>query len=389
VTRARFRTIPARGAHRPHGTTWALARGALHAIAPDPSAPGPMRGLEQEAAFHLQAAHAVPIGNATTALELLLGAMGLPPDAEVLLPALSEPWVPHAVSLAGLRPVPVEIDPRTLHLDPEALATAAGPSSAAVLVQHTAGVPADLDTLTERCAALGLPLVELFGAAIGASWRARPVGAIGLAGVAALEHGQLSTFGGALVTSDHSELVGRLRRAAASLPLADPMRVASRVARGHLRALLSHPSAFRLMSWASPGAPGVAGAEGYARMHPAQAEATRTAFVALEAQVDACRERAAQLRFALPEGAWRQEVPDGSMPAWSQLLVRTRDREGLLTAARDARIELLATPLTDHSGGACPVAAQAARECLALPCHRGLRDRDIERISALVEPYLL
>ena len=76
----RLRRIPSVGAHRPPGTSWALTRGALHAIAPDPAAPGPLRGLAQEAGFHLQARHVVPLGSASVALELLLTALESPPD---------------------------------------------------------------------------------------------------------------------------------------------------------------------------------------------------------------------------------------------------------------------------------------------------------------------
>lgn len=388
----RFRRIPSAGLHRPHGTSWALARGAIHAITPDPAAPGPVRGLEREAGFHLQAGHAVAFGSASAALELLLAAMALPAGAQVLLPAIAQPWVQAAVLAGGCTPVPVDVRPDTLHLDPAALQAAAGPTSAAVLVAHTAGVPCDLDALGSTCRSLRLPLIELFGAAVGARWRCRPVGAHGHAGLAALDCGQLTAFGGALVVSDQDTLVSQLRQALAQHPEPPGWRVAGGIARAHLRALLAHPSAFGLLHRALPArAPASthSSGSGSVRLHPAQAEATRTALAELEPHLDGCRERAAQLRYALPQQAWRQDVPDGALPAWSQLLVRSRDPQACAQAAHRQGVQLRTQVLSDLSQGRCPHAARAAAECVALPCHDGLRDTDIERVSAAVANWLI
>jgi dTDP-4-amino-4,6-dideoxygalactose transaminase len=386
----RLRRIPRFGAHRPTGTSWALARGALHALAPDPSDPGPLRGFEREAGFHLQAAHTVAFGSASTALELLLGALGLPPGARVLCPALAPAWVPTAVQRAGLTLVPVEVDPHTLHLDLEALhATAAG-GAAAVLVVHLGGVPCDMDAASAACKALGLPLIELFGMAVGARWRARPVGAIARAGVASLDGGQLAAFGGAIVASEDDGLVSRLRPMVATLPAPEPWGVAGRVGAGHLRALLSHPSAFGALGWAAPTRllePSDHRQE--PRMHPIQAEALRTAIAALDGHLSACRERAAQLRWGLPEAAWRQEVPDGALPSWSALLVRCREPVACADAAKAAGVQLGRSILHDLSDGRCSHAAQAAAECVQLPCHRHLRDQDIERVLGVVKAWLI
>jgi hypothetical protein len=381
-----LRRIPLRGSHRPHGSSWALTRGMLHALAPDPSSPGPLRGLEREAGFHLQAAHAVAFGGAPTALELLLGSLGLTPGAQVLIPALAPAWVPVAIQRAGLRPGFVDVAPDSLHMDPQRLEAAIGPATAAVLVAHTAGIPCDLDAI--RRAAGRLPLLELFGMALGARWRSRPVGALTLAGVADLEAGQLSTFGGALVVTDDTPLTARLRGRLAGLSEPGTRAVASQLTRAHLDAVLAHPSAFTLLGWARPdrttAEPMVPTA-----LHPAQAEAARTAFAVLDAQLDTCRERAAELRWALPAEAWRQAVPDGALPVWSQLLVRSHDPQACTTAARRRGVQLDPCPLGDISDGACPHAARAAAECVALPCHRHLRPADLSRIGAAVKDWLI
>ena len=63
----------------------------------------------------------------------------------------------------------VDIDPRTLNLDPEAAAAAVGDRTAALLPVHIFGYPADVPAL-ER---LGLPIVEDACEALGRRARRR------------------------------------------------------------------------------------------------------------------------------------------------------------------------------------------------------------------------
>jgi len=387
VATHRFRRIPNSGAHRPHGSSWALLRGALHAFAPDPAAPGPIRGLEQEAGFHLHSRHAVAFGSAHHGLEHTLRALALPSGSTVLLPAIAQAWVHDAVRAAGLAPMLVDIHPDTLHMDLDALQAAKAPNAAAVLVEHTAGVPCDLDATRATCDALGLPMIELFGMAVGGRWRAQPVGSHGRAGVADLDCGLLTAFGGCLVTSEDGALTSRLRASLEGQPEPPALAVAGRIGQGQLRALAARPIAFGLLHRGLPLAdtPGT----GNVRMHPAQAEALRTALALHEAHLDRCRERAAQLRWALGQGVWRQDVPDGALPAWSQLIVRSHDPAGCAQAALDAGIQLGQGPLTVPSDSGCPHAARAAAECIALPCHAGMNDADAERVIAATKSWLI
>ncbi|MEN6406732.1 MAG: DegT/DnrJ/EryC1/StrS family aminotransferase [Thermoguttaceae bacterium] len=73
-----------------------------------------------------------------------LRAMGLPRGAKILMPGYTCMVVPSAVQYAGLTPGYVDIDPKTYNIDPSLLDSAASPDVAALIVQHTYGIPCDM-----------------------------------------------------------------------------------------------------------------------------------------------------------------------------------------------------------------------------------------------------
>ncbi len=92
-----------------------------------------------------------------------LRAMGLPPGSKVLVPGYTCVVVPSAIQYAGLKPVYADIDPQTYNLDPSLLEQRAPPGSgdvAAVIVQHTYGIPAAVSAIQTWAASRGIPLIE-------------------------------------------------------------------------------------------------------------------------------------------------------------------------------------------------------------------------------------
>ncbi len=100
-----------------------------------------------------------------------LRALGLPPGSKVLMPGYTCVVVPAAVQHAGLRPVYVDIDPDTYNLDAKRLDDAAGGGLSAVIVQHTYGIPADMEAIGAWASSRSLPVIEdcchTFGARTG------------------------------------------------------------------------------------------------------------------------------------------------------------------------------------------------------------------------------
>jgi perosamine synthetase len=126
---------------------------------------GPLLGeFEQRFATRLGARHASAVSSGTSGLHLALRAVGVSDGAEVITSPFSFVASANVIVYERARPVFVDIDPRTLTIDPQAAAAAIGPRTAALLPVHIFGWPADIAAL-ER---LELPIVEDACEALGA-----------------------------------------------------------------------------------------------------------------------------------------------------------------------------------------------------------------------------
>ncbi|WP_396447807.1 DegT/DnrJ/EryC1/StrS family aminotransferase [Actinomadura sp.] len=134
--------------------------------------------FEQEFADHLGAAHVVAVASCTTALELCLRALDLPPGSAVLTPSLTFCGAINAILHAGHRPVLVDIDEDTLVPSPETVKAAAGRAApAAMIVQNQGGYPVDVAALAEAAGLDRTRVVEDAAHGPGAARGGRNVGA--------------------------------------------------------------------------------------------------------------------------------------------------------------------------------------------------------------------
>lgn len=119
---------------------------------------------------HLGGAHVVPCANGTDALTLALLSLGLPPGAEVIVPAFTYVATLEAAALLGLKPVLVDVQPDTFNVDPAAVRAALTPRTGAVVAVHLFGQCADLEELPKLCRAAGVALIEDNAQALGATF---------------------------------------------------------------------------------------------------------------------------------------------------------------------------------------------------------------------------
>ena len=137
--------------------------------------------FEHEFAAAAGAAHAVGVGTGTDALAIALRALGIGPGDEVITAPVSAAYTGLAIVMAGAKPVFADVDPRRLTIDPQAIAAAVTPRSAAIVPVHLYGQAADMPAIASVAVRHGLAIVEDCCQAHLATCGGRPVGSFGAA----------------------------------------------------------------------------------------------------------------------------------------------------------------------------------------------------------------
>lgn len=176
--------------------------------------------FERELAAYAGARHAVAAVNGTAALHMCLLLSGVEPGDEVLVPALSFVATANAVRYCHAEPHFVEIEDRSLGIDPVALRRHletvgerrggalynrhSGRRLRALVPMHAFGHPVDLDGLLAVAADFGLALVEDAAESLGSRYHGRHTGAIAPLGALSFNGNKLLTTGGggAILTDD-------------------------------------------------------------------------------------------------------------------------------------------------------------------------------------------
>jgi dTDP-4-amino-4,6-dideoxygalactose transaminase len=177
-----------------------------------------VEALESEIAAYTGAKAGVGCASGTDALWLALLGAGVQPGDAVVTTAFSFFASASAIVRAGARPVFGDIDPHTFNLDPECVRRklkARGHSKcSALLPVHLYGQCADMDGLQAIADEFDLAMVEDAAQAIGARWRGRSAGALGLtAAFSFYPTKNLSAYGEAgMVTTQDSPSAERMRR---------------------------------------------------------------------------------------------------------------------------------------------------------------------------------
>lgn len=139
----------------------------------------------------------------TAALEMAAVLAGVGPGDEVIMPSYTFVSTANAFVLRGAVPVFVDIRPDTLNLDERLVEAAITRRTRAIVVVHYAGVGCEMDPIMELAARHKIVVVEDAAQGILASYRGRPLGAIGDLGALSFHETKniISGEGGALLVN--------------------------------------------------------------------------------------------------------------------------------------------------------------------------------------------
>jgi dTDP-4-amino-4,6-dideoxygalactose transaminase len=190
-----------------------LDRAALRVLGSSTYILGPeLEAFEKEFAAFCETKFCVGVANGLDALHLILRALEIGPNHEVIVPANTyiATWL--AVSYAGATPVPVEPNAQTYNLDPTGIEEAITKKTKAIIPVHLYGQPADMDPINQLANRYDLKVIEDAAQAHGARYKGRRVGGLGSAAGFSFYPGKnLGAMGdaGAITTND-AELAARL-----------------------------------------------------------------------------------------------------------------------------------------------------------------------------------
>jgi dTDP-4-amino-4,6-dideoxygalactose transaminase len=324
--------------------------------------------FESEVAAYCEVPYALGVASGSDALFLILKALGIGQGDEVITCPNSFVATAWVIVAAGAKPVFVDVT-EDYNIDPACLEQAITPHTKAVIPVHLTGRPAEMDPVNDIARKNGLAVVEDAAQAIGARYKGRRVGSLGVAAgfsMHPIKNLGVMGDGGFVTTSDRAlhERIGKLRNHG-----------------------LRNRDECEFWGYNS-------------RLDPLQAAIAILKLRRVDKWNQRCRHIASLYREALGELVWVPRDRGHEEPVYHNFIIQVERREDLVShlANRgvDSRIHY---PIPIHlqkcaadlgySKGAFPVAERLAKRILSLPIYPELTQAEIEHVIASVRSYFL
>lgn len=161
-------------------------------------------GFEQAYAKLNGVGHCLGVSSGTSALTTILGALGIGPGDEVVIPVYTFIATYNVVVLNYALPILVDTDIETFQIDAKKAEAAVTAQTKAIMPVHIGGTPANIDAFLELGQKKGIPIVEDACQAHLAEWNGKKVGNFGVAGAFSFQSSKNLNCaeGGAILTNN-------------------------------------------------------------------------------------------------------------------------------------------------------------------------------------------
>lgn len=377
-----------------------------------------IREYEQEFARRVGVRYAYSFASGRVALFALLRSFQIKEDDDVLLQVPTHIVVPNAVRYAGGKPVFVDCDLNTYNMDLDLAEKRITPRTRVLLIQHTFGIPVDVDRAREIARKHNLILIEDCVHALGATFNNRPIGSFGQGAFFSTEETKIisSTMGGMAVTDD-PEIAARLKSIQETCAWPEQNIVWRYLLKLVVYYLFTHrflhpftrPIYMRLRqdprTHLAPGAThhdemhGIQPSDYMVRLSNGQAVIALRQLSRLEVNLQHRRNIAEAFRQELSERGFQTiKPPAGAQPSYVRYPIMVSDRPAAYKKALrrvilgqwfNSVLEESASP--EYGGyvdGSCPNAELAAQQLVNVPTHFRIRQSDVRPIIDILSPYL-
>lgn len=366
-----------------------------------------IRQYESAFADYIGVRHGVSFSTGRVALFAILQALDIGTGDEVIIQVPSHIVVPNAIRYTGARPVFADSSRRTCNVDLAALERAITSRTRAIVLQHTFGLPADLDAVLRLGRDRGIDVIEDCVHALGSTYRGARVGGFGRASFFSTEETKTisTTMGGMAVTNDDglAQRIRSFQQQCAGPPTWLTVRYLTKLISYHLltephlhryaRALyeslgkrnpLPGPTTEHEAHGARPPRYESCLSNAQAMLGLRQLRRLDANLTHREQIAGAFMSRLRELGFEMPSPAHE------ASPAYVRLPVYVDDRQAAVTAVAPhavlgtwftAVLEEAADPRAGgYVPGSCPTAETLAERLVNLPTHQRVSLRDVDAI---------
>jgi perosamine synthetase len=167
---------------------------------------------ERELSEFFGVSESVLVSNGSVAIILALDALGVGEGDEVIVPALTYAATASSVVHVGASPVFCDVDDESWQITSEEIRRAVTKKTKAVIVPHTYGVAANMDSIVATAKELGIFLIEDCAESFGAEFEGTKVGTFGDASTFSFFPNKLLTSGeGGMVLAKNENVRQNLR----------------------------------------------------------------------------------------------------------------------------------------------------------------------------------
>ncbi len=366
---------------------------------------------EQAFAAQIGVRHALSFAAGRVGLYGLLRGLDVGPGDEVLLQVPTHIVVANAIRFAGARPVYVDCELDSYNLDLAHAEQRVTPRTRVLLLQHTFGIPVDLDAAIAFAHRHRLEVIEDCVHALGATYGGKPVGSFGRAAFFSTEETKtISTTMGGMVVTDDSELAERVELFQQQCDWPSPELVRRYLFKLALYHLLTQPhlhrytrALYELLGQRHPLPRPTTGEEQRGarpaqygqRLSNAQALLGLRQLRGLPANLTHRHAVANAIERELGRrGFHTVTAPGAAGPAFVRYPVWVEDRSAAIRATRGRAVlgtwftsvleEALSPAHGDYEWGSCPRAELAARHLVNLPTHPRVRVDEAEAMVGIL-----
>jgi len=341
-------------------------------------------------------------------LYALLKALGVGLEDQVAVQAFTCLAVPEGIMATGAQPLWVDIEPSGYNMDVQDLKRKITTQTKAIIVQHTYGIPADMDALRRVADEHNIPIIEDCAHTLLSEYRSQRVGTFGVGSFYSFEWGKPVVAGvGGSAMANQPELQRMLSHFYTSF-VDPPKRVRFKLALQYYGFRVLYRPAFY---WPVRSLFHLLGESGLIESNYNPVEGEKAPDFGWRMAPESRRRLAREIsrvQDIAKHSAWVvEQYRDRIQGDWvvhpkihshtkvffARYPLRTHNKKRLLELARQKRVELANwynTPIHPLQGtalqavgyriGACPNAERRSQEVVTLPVHLRVTQREIDKI---------